>query len=145
MQRRQTRRRTSGLDRHYVHVGRNRELLHRIVGMLAQQEQHLYNLTRAANREEPLVFGQIPSAERMYSTCPISHVPFQPHTPVRVLPCGHYFTRLNIDQWLERADACPLCRSENDPPTFVVSLERRRADEEQPGEPPTGESDRNVD
>ena len=124
--------------------------MRRIVGIVAQQEQQLYRLLSDRDVTAPAVFGQIPVTERLYSTCPISHTVFQVHTPVRVLECGHYFTRDGIDEWFERSNRCPLCRGDtgpaDHPPSNVVAFVLQGPeDPEAPRAPPIGESDTNVD
>ena len=141
------RRRNIGLDRYYLSITRNRDLLRRVVGIVEQQERQLYWLTSTLNATpEYTLFGQIPLTQRQYTTCPISHTVFQDHTAIRVLDCGHYFTRNGIDEWFERSSSCPLCRGDGAPApepsdTIIGFVVQGPEEPESPRAPPTGEGD----
>lgn len=36
--------------------------------------------------------------------------PYNVGDEVRVLPCGHHFSKSPIDEWLQTNNSCPLCR-----------------------------------
>ena len=43
--------------------------------------------------------------------CPISRDVFQPNdTVMQIIPCGHVFTRDNLQTWFRSSTHCPMCR-----------------------------------
>jgi len=50
-----------------------------------------------------------------YPTCPICTEDFMPGEANKVLPCGHPFHAICIDQWLSQKAQCPSCRANLSP------------------------------
>ena len=54
-------------------------------------------------------FGTIDENETRQK-CLICQLQYEPIEELRQLPCGHYFHRGCVDQWLMTKDLCPCCR-----------------------------------
>lgn len=59
----------------------------------------------------PVVFYD-DSKEMCEESCIICHVEYEAKDKLRKLPCKHFFHQECIERWFQRADTCPMCRSE---------------------------------
>jgi hypothetical protein len=49
-------------------------------------------------------------ADDLHDMCAICLNDYEEGTQVRVLPCTHFFHPACVDQWLQRTNACPMCK-----------------------------------
>jgi len=53
------------------------------------------------------------SVDQSHTDCPVCAKEFEPNMPVALLPCGHYFCKACIQEWMNMTEqncTCPLCR-----------------------------------
>lgn len=62
------------------------------------------------NAIETVTFDASKQEEDDQATCMVCLMEFEDKEEVRKLPCGHFFHKGCIDEWLSRSCECPICK-----------------------------------
>jgi hypothetical protein len=76
----------------------------------AQGQQHWQPTEAACTASTPLEQQAQPDVDDS-DNCPICFCEYSSNTPVKQLPCKHFYHSECIDQWLTRDNTCPLCKA----------------------------------